>query len=112
MKKFNLEAALAGEKAISKDGGYVEIVYNGLTCDYPLIGVETNASGEKSLKTYTLDGRWLIGEASALTMAPKTVTKWYNLYKHGTYGYHDSEKEANNMAGSNRLEIRSITWEE
>lgn len=118
MKPFNLEAALKGEKVVTRDGREVtQLVKFDAMEIYPLKGVmnrQVHAWTEKGefnneVREHNYD----------LFMAPKEVTLWVNVYKQksGKYWFGDpflSEEETRNVFKDMTEYIctKSITVEE
>ena len=106
MKPFDLEAAKAGKKVITRDGKAVRIVCFDLKREaFPILALVCNGSKgaspedagtEECVHTYTKKGAFrLRGESSVdLFMAPETVVKWANIYPDGTANLHDSKENA------------------
>lgn len=82
MKKFNLEAALAGEKVITRDGREVTQLVNFVVMtDRSLCGVI-----DKELCTWLVDGARYVAGVNIpnyqLFMAPKKLSGFVNIYAH------------------------------
>lgn len=101
MKPFNLEAALRGEPVVTRGGhkakiiGYVPEAQPAFRL---VVFVEDN---NRIPAVRTESGRvWDDEEMNGdLFMAAKKRTVWVNLYKDGTYYFHNSEKAANDAVG-------------
>lgn len=86
MKEFNLEAALRGEKVVTRDGLEVTDIhwFNNCTSKYNLYGVIHGG-----LWSFTKDGKAThAGSTYDLFMAPKQVTMWMNVYTYEDGSYH------------------------
>lgn len=85
MKPFNLEAAIAGEKVITRDGREVFqfCYFKNMDTAYPVFASYRNDYGIDVTSSFTSDGMYTVrGESpNDLFMAPKTVELWANLYK-------------------------------
>ena len=87
MKPFNLEAALRGEKVVTRDGREVTQLthFKGLD-QYPLYGVIEN---KKALGVWSISGQWFSGSQNEipgdLFMATKMKKISYRFYR-GSFG--------------------------
>lgn len=74
MKKFNLEAAKAGAKVVTRDGKSVRILATDRLnkLNYSVVGLILDKNGEESLAVWTKKGEYHAGETSTsdLFMAP------------------------------------------
>jgi hypothetical protein len=81
LKPFSLEAALKGEKVITRDGREVTEIYHLKTLsdkNYPILAI-VEGRGEE----YTLNGRYYVdfkANKDDLFMAPKERVVWVNTY--------------------------------
>lgn len=79
MKPFDLEAALRGDKVVTRDGREVTEIYHFKTSSqrYPVRAVVAGG-----LSAYTVHGRLISNSDSAgdLFMAPKERTVWVNVW--------------------------------
>ena len=105
LKPFNLEAALKGEKVVTRDGREVLELKEFKTPIYSnnqLVGVIS-----RNLFTFTLEGVEAFGAVSPrdLFMAPKERVVWVNFYGEaafsGNAAWHDSQESADKGAGTN-----------
>lgn len=82
LKPFNLEAAKAGAKVVTRDGRLVRIICTDYKNDnYPVVALLSDG-GEESVATYTIDGINSIGcqmDCFDLFMAPTNRRGWVNL---------------------------------
>ena len=98
MKPFNLEAALAGEPVVTRDGRDVtNLVY------FPDAGGVYKIAGvlDECVETFTEEGFFFNYEAQSahdLFMKPKKRTVWVNLYLDGSYFKHETQELADRAA--------------
>lgn len=136
LKPFNLEAALAGEPVITRNGRAVVDfhVFERLvqSSDYPLKGIVLGDGVEISrMQSWTLEGKFYVIDPSRkqvvddneldLFMAPKTITVYANLYRKGSnsseisssyyeIGFvYSTEQEAQAAAAHNSRFVKTIT---
>lgn len=119
MSEFNLEEFKAGRNAITRDGREVEFRYYCNDC-VDRAKIYTKVKGHDELTNFFDNGRFLFeGEHyfDLVAMAPKTVTKYINVYKDeedylsGEVLY-DSPGEAIAHGGSDVFATIHVTWEE
>lgn len=107
MKPFNLEAALAGEPVVTRDGRDVtNLAY------FPNVCSEHKIAGvlEECIETFTEEGFFLdFNEESEsdLFMKPKKRTVWVNLYIDGSYFKHETQELADRAAWPGRVKRRA-----
>lgn len=100
MKPFNLEAALAGDPVITRDGRDVKIAGYNLDAPYrnQIVGWVGN-----EVYCWNFIGRYQGYETDTdIFMKPKKQIVWINLYPRSCYRY-NSEKEADINAGTTRI---------
>jgi hypothetical protein len=82
--KFNLQAALNGDKFKSEDGfEVIKWMYCEEHTDYPISCYLKDISGKITTSSYTKEGYYdMLNPDSGenLVMIPKTITKWVNVY--------------------------------
>lgn len=119
---FNLVRALAGDKVITRNGlSVTELhVFETRECEFKLCAI---VNGDPLF--FKVDGSYggVYPHSFDLFMAPRTVTKWVNVYRNNIDGeklsLHETEDEAKTEAQTtpelfNRkfVATTSITWEE
>jgi hypothetical protein len=95
LKPFNLEAALKGEKVVTRDGREVTDIREFPTATE---GYRVAAVLNGDIETFTESGKYdNFGQTSAdLFMAPKERVVWANIYKNGVWIEHKTEEDADN----------------
>lgn len=100
LKPFNLEAALKGEKVVTRDGRIADRFhkFDGLDSDsesiYAVVEGVVNSFWESGSYSRTEDA------PLDLFMAPKERVVWFNIYP-GVHAYgYESEKEADERAAA------------
>jgi hypothetical protein len=96
MKPFNLEAALKGEKVVTRDGREVTDIHvlHSATTEYKLVAVI-----DGSIYNRRPDGTGMLNNSQSpldFFMAPKKV--YVNFYDHGVCCYFETEKQARDAA--------------
>lgn len=84
MKPFDIEAAKAGAKVITRDGRDIRIIcFNMSGSAYPIVALVCNQDGDENLRTFRRDGVYYPGSVNNedLFMAPVKKEGWINLYK-------------------------------
>lgn len=84
LKPFDLEAAKAGAKVITRDGKPVRILcFDRKNNQSPIVGLVSDEYGE-GLASFTKDGKYVVNGATHcndLFMAPVKHEGWVNVYK-------------------------------
>lgn len=97
MKPFNLEAALAGEKVITRDGQEVtQLTKFDVKGEFVIYGVVN-----KTMESWTTKGSWNREGTvcnTDLFMAPKKLSGFVNVYPSGTGQIHLTKSRANGIA--------------
>ena len=117
MKPFDLEAAKAGAKVITRDGKPARIVcFDRKHIKSPIIALVSETDHEEELRTYSVRG-WYFQSTECgldLFMAPEKKEGWINIYSVGGFatGLHKTKAEADENASTNRVACIHIEWEE
>jgi hypothetical protein len=116
MKPFDLEAAKAGKKVVTRDGKPVEILKWDMDGVYPIVACVNNSD----VYTFGENGSELFGIESEddLFMAAETVELWVNVY-YSISGYYfpshylcNTKEEATaQISGKNCIATVKITFE-
>lgn len=115
LKPFDLEAALAGAKVVTRDGRKASeiVVFRTADTQYP---VSTVIHG--TIYSHSIDGLYF-GRANSdldLFIAPKTHYGWLNIYRNDKTQscgmLHMSREEADDNECENRVACIRIEWEE
>jgi hypothetical protein len=112
MKPFDLEAAKAGKRLVTRDGSPVDAFSNVSSgCDFPSSAHIEGYGWE----TFTRNGRARNdGSLSCndLFMAPESFTRYVNLFPDGVAYWFDTEAEARAGLNARALKIAvPVTWE-
>lgn len=117
MKPFNLKEALAGKPVVTRAGDkIVRIVHlsESSSADHKIVAV-TNLGVSRF---YCENGYYYVSSARSehdMFMESKKVTKWANIYEdsYSVHGYfYNTEKDANDNAGTGRKACVKVEWEE
>lgn len=113
LKPFNLEAALAGEKVVTRDGrGVCRVIYLPELVDTYFL-VKAVISGQ--MYDFTLDGFYYRPVATSdhdLFMAPKTREGWISIYPDGDVYLDNDKATADSRTTPERIACVRIEWEE
>lgn len=122
LKPFDLEAAKAGAKVITREGRPVRIVCFDQKGRYNLVGLVTTNENTEEANVYTKNGKFVEGRESTedLFMAPKIITKFVTrcmIDGEEELGsiFFDTEGEAEECGKcsiSNFLGVAKVEWEE
>ena len=115
MKEFNLEAAKAGAKVMTRDGRAMRIVcFDVHNSDYPLIALEKTIEGKENIHIYTTKGEYLVDTMNEedLFMAPVKKEGWLNIYPTGRTFLYDLENNALRWRSDSCVTTIKIEWEE
>lgn len=117
MKKFDLKAAKAGAKVVTRDGNDVRIICFDRVCESgEVVALITHPNESEYVYSYNCQGE-SHGSALELFMAPVKKEGWINIYRHYSdnkeYVYvHSTEQAALEGASQNCSATVKITWEE
>ena len=120
MKPFDLEAAKAGAKVMTKEGQPVRLICFDANSaeDAPIIGLARYSDGpEEYVVHYDSSGRHEGSSCSHLCMAPVKREGWINIYK-SEAGYdcisriHATKGEAECGRGAAFVATAKVEWEE
>lgn len=119
LKPFDLEAAKAGAKVVTREGGEARIICFDLVDEnFPLAVAVMNGEGEL-LERYSINGKYHgddFEDSEDLLMAPVKREAWVNVYSsavdevNGTV--HSSERDAAIRAYPGLKATVKIEWEE
>ena len=120
MIEFDLERAKDGDKVTTRDGRTVRLFcFDWATkCGNKILGGVMEPSGTESVVTWLLSGGYyssLKVSDNDLVMAPRMITKYYNVYKRKPDGsYYDTRGKAVLFAAlrPDYIETREVTWQE
>lgn len=125
MKPFNLEAAKAGAKLITRYGYSARILSFDLVGDYPIVAAifhkedkEDKGDNRELVSTHTNNGELVrkhknIDNASEgdLFMAPIKTGAWMNIFSSGLSSHFCTKADADSMS-KNRIACVYVEWEE
>lgn len=116
MKPFNYEAAMRGEKVVTRDGRQVRIIAKRNDEKYPIVAL---IGLKEEVQTFKMDGGCLDKETEQdLFMAPTVKEGWIVLYKCPPYHMgcthvFETEQEAKEVIKyMSHVAITKITWEQ
>lgn len=119
-KPFDLEAAKAGNKVITREGWPVRILCfdKAVNSDYSIVALVKNPDGFEVIEIYNTSGLCNSGctDPSDLFMAPVKVMKWALIMparkRAIIYGTQEAAEQAAAEIGVLRPLITPIEWEE
>lgn len=112
MKPFDLEAAKAGKKLVTRDGREARFVAH-----VPECGVANRVlayiSGQRAIFDFYESGKFATSEsAHDLFMAPERITRYVNLFPDGVAYWFDTEAKARAGLNARALKIAvPVTFE-
>lgn len=97
----------------TRQGEKAELVYDGISGDYPLAVVVHLKGGETDLRTYTREGIHVLDEDSMsnLMNVPEKHTFWMNIYEDRQERY-SSRDQADFFAGDGCIACVEVTYTE
>lgn len=97
----------------TRNGEKAELVYDGISGDWPLAVVVHRHSGEITMRTYTREGIFYLDKNSTCNLmnVPEKWTIWLNVYE-GQQTGHPSRRLADRYAGPNRIACVEVTYTE
>jgi hypothetical protein len=112
MKPFDLEAAKAGAKLVTRDGRLARFVAHLPECDR-LYRVIVLIDGDAAATALADDGRFCAHQDKQdLFMAPERLTRFVNLFPDGVAYWFDTEAEARAGLNARALKIAvPVTFE-
>ena len=115
MKKFDLEAAKAGAKVVTRDGRSVRIVCFDVKDMWPIVALITETDGQEIIRGNLKNGN--IFESGNehpcdLFMAPVKKEGWMNCYPDFRNTVYATKAEADKEAVFNRISCVKVEWEQ